>query len=57
MKARLLTAAIGIPLFLVILLFFETPVFNGALSLILGVAVYELLQTEQYEKIKLINIA
>ena len=56
MKARLLTAAIGIPLFLVILIFFETPVFNGALSLILGVAVYELLQTAQYGKRKLITV-
>lgn len=56
MKARLLTAAIGIPLFLVILIFFEKPVFNGALSLILGVAVYELLQTAQYGKRKLITV-
>lgn len=56
MKARLLTAAIGVPLFLIILLFFDTPVFNGALSLILGVAVYELLQTAQYEKRPFITV-
>ena len=56
MKARLLTAAIGIPLFLVLLFFFGAPVFNGALSLILGVAVYELLQTAQYGKRKLITV-
>ena len=57
MKQRLLTAAIGIPLFFVILFFYATPVFNCALSLILGIGVYELLQTAQYHRKKLITVS
>lgn len=56
MKQRLLTAAIGIPLFFVVLFFYATPVFNGALSLILGIGVYELLQTAQYGRKKVITV-
>lgn len=48
MKERLLTAAIGIPLFFVVLFFFETPVYNTAMALVSLLAVFEVLHSTHY---------
>ena len=44
MKARLMTAVVGLSLFAAILCFFQTPVINVAVSIISVVAVYEIAQ-------------
>lgn len=56
MKQRLITAAIGLSLFLVILLFFETPVYNTALSLLAILAVFEFLQAAKCLQHRLLSV-
>ena len=48
MKQRLLTAAIGLALFAVIMLFFETLIYNAAIAVLCFLAVYELLVSTKY---------
>lgn len=48
MKKRIITALIGLPLLAVVLVFYHTYVLNAALSLICGLAVYELLHSTKY---------
>lgn len=48
MKQRLLTAAIGIPLFVVVLFFFEMPIYNIAMALVSALAVFEVLHSTRY---------
>lgn len=55
MKQRLLTAAIGLTLLLVIMFFFHTWIFNIAIALVAGIAVWELLQAAGYSKNKLLS--
>ncbi len=55
MKQRLLTAAIGLTLLLVIMFFFHTWIFNIAIALVAGIAVWELLQATGYSKNKLLS--
>ena len=45
MKQRLITAAVGLALLLVVLFFFNTWIFNIAVAFIIGLAVFELLQS------------
>lgn len=56
MKQRILTAVIGIALLLVVLFFFDTWIFNIAVSLVSAVAVYEILQAAKYDKNKLLVV-
>ena len=42
MKMRILSALIGIPLTCVVLLFYQTPVLNCAMALLIGIAAYEM---------------
>lgn len=55
LKQRLITAGVGLGLFAVILFFFETPVYNIAMALLSGVAVYELLLATKYAANKLLT--
>ena len=48
MKQRILTAAIGLALFAVIMLFFETLIYNIAIAALCFTAVYELLVSTRY---------
>jgi phosphatidate cytidylyltransferase len=54
MKQRIITAAIGIILFFIVLFFFDTPVFNAAIAAIAVLAVYELLHSTKYVKDRLV---
>lgn len=48
MKKRIITALIGLPILGVILFFYQTYVLNAALSIICGIAVYELLNSTKF---------
>lgn len=57
MKQRLITAAVGIALLLGLLFFFETPIYNLAMSILSAVAVYELLLATKYIQNKVLTVA
>ena len=57
MKQRIITAAVGLALLLVVLFFFNTWIFNFAVALIAGVAVFELLQSAGIIKNRLLSAA
>ena len=48
MKQRILTAVVGLILLLVVLLFFSTPIFNVAVSLVACIAALEILMSAKY---------
>ena len=48
MKKRIITALIGLPILAVVLFFYQTYVLNAALSLVCGIAVYELLNSTKF---------
>lgn len=52
MKLRLITAAVGLALFAVIMLFFDTLVYNAAIALLCFAAVFELLVSTRFVKSK-----
>ncbi len=56
MKTRIISAAIGIAIFTVILFFFESLLFNAAVGVVSMVAVYELLHSTKYIKSKLLLV-
>ena len=57
MKQRLLSAAIGLMVLFVVLFFYQTWVFNTAIALIAGLAVYELIHATGYVKSPLVLAA
>ena len=50
MRQRLISAAIGIPLAIVVLFFYQTPLLNIAIALVTLLAVYEILVATKYLK-------
>ncbi len=57
MKQRILTAAVGIPLILVILFFYQSWFFSAAVALMAAIAVFEILQAAGLTKHRLLTVA
>lgn len=56
MKQRLITAAVGLLLLVVVLLFFETPIYNAALAFLAALAAFEFLQATKCTQHKLLTV-
>lgn len=57
MKQRIITAAVGLALLLIVLLFLNTPIFNIAVALLACMAVFEILSSAKYVSHKLLTAA
>ena len=57
MKQRIITAAVGLALLLIVLLFFNTLIFNAAVSLLACMAALEILVSAKYASHKLLTAA